>query len=106
MQSSLSGWQPPANYRPVPSAVENITVFAPRPTIEKESEQPTTFKCPQCGATTAYDVAAGGVACEHCGYVSQAKSAAVGQAAEEFEFTLATLTAEATRGWGVERKEL
>lgn len=105
MRSALSGWQPPTNYQPVSSAVENITVFAPRPEVEKESDKPTTFKCPQCGATTAYDVAAGGVACEHCGYVSEAKSATVGQAAEEFEFTLETLS-QAAHGWGVERKEL
>lgn len=108
MQSSLTGWQPPANYQPIPSAVDNITVFAPRPAEEKEPNKPTTFKCPQCGATTAYDVTAGGVACEHCGYVSEAKTANVGRAAEEFEFTLETLTAEAeaAHGWGVERKEL
>lgn len=105
MQSPQMGWQPPANYRPVSSAVENITVFAPRPAVEKDVDQRTTFKCPQCGATTAYDVAAGGVACEHCGYVAQAASATVGQAAEEFEFTLETLS-KAAHGWGVERKEL
>ena len=39
-----------------------------------------TYTCPQCGATTAYNVAAGGVACEHCGYVAPIQAQVVGQA--------------------------
>jgi len=56
----LSGWQPPSNYQPVPSTLEGITVFAPRP-ADVVVEEPTTYKCPQCGATTKYDIAAAGL---------------------------------------------
>lgn len=99
-------WQPPADYVSVASALEGITVFAPRPK-EDTSAAPQTFQCPQCGAATKYDVAAGGVACEHCGYVAPVQALAVGQRAAENEFTLETLKqASAEQGWGVARKEL
>ncbi len=96
-------WQVPAGYAPVPSAIEGISVYAP--VIEEEEEKPTTFKCPQCGATTRYDVSAGGVTCEHCGYTAAAQSKQVGRRAEEFEFTLQTLQ-RATQGWGTDRIEI
>ncbi len=102
---SLAPWQPPTDYRAIESALEGVTVFAPRPPEMKDADAPKTYKCPQCGATTQYDVAAGGVACEHCGYVLETQSAAVGVAAEQFEFTLEAL-GKAAHGWGVDRKEL
>ncbi len=102
--SPSTSWQPPADYAPVASALPGITVFAPRPKTA-QAEAPQTFRCPQCGATTKYDVAAGGVACEHCGFTAPAKAQTLGRQAEESEFTLETLS-QAEHGWGVARKEL
>jgi Zn finger protein HypA/HybF involved in hydrogenase expression len=76
----------------------------PQPKVTKP-DIPVTFKCPQCGATTRYDVAAGGVACEHCGYTARPEAQRVGRQAEEFEFTLDTWN-QAQAGWGVDRQEL
>jgi len=49
------------------------------------------------------------VACEYCGYVQPAaespQEAQVGRRAQEFEFTLETLS-QAEQGWGVARREL
>jgi DNA-directed RNA polymerase subunit RPC12/RpoP len=102
--SPLAPWQPPADYVPVASSLPGITVFAPRPKTV-QADAPQTFKCPQCGAATKYDVTAGGVACEHCGYTAQAKAQTVGRQAQESEFTLETLN-RAEHGWGVARQEL
>ncbi len=101
---SLAPWPPPADYVPVESKLEGVTVFAPRPTAEMQ-DVPRTFQCPQCGATTKYDVAAGGVACEYCGYTTPVAVQPVGERAEQFEFTLEALS-QGSRGWGVARKEL
>jgi DNA-directed RNA polymerase subunit RPC12/RpoP len=97
-------WQPPANYQAIASAVEGITVFAPGPE-EKLPDSPITYQCPNCGATTRYDVSAGGIACEHCGYTAATKAQQVGTLAESFEFSLDNLR-NAAQGWGVERREL
>lgn len=97
-------WQPPPNYRLVESKVSGITIFAPA-AVEEELETAKTYKCPQCGATTRFNVAAGGVACEHCGYIAPVQADQVGQRADEFEFTLETLS-QAEQGWGVTRQEL
>jgi DNA-directed RNA polymerase subunit RPC12/RpoP len=100
---------PPPNYEQVTSAVEGITVWQPRPAATTTVDAPATFTCPQCGATTHYDIAAGGVACEYCGYVKpvapSAQAAPVGRKAQEFEFTLETLS-QSEQGWGVIRREL
>jgi len=102
----ISAWQPPSNYQPVPSTLEGITVFGPRPRQEDVVvEEPTTYKCPQCGATTKYDIAAGGVACEHCGYTAPAQAQRVGVQAPRSEFTLETLS-QADKGWGLDRRVL
>lgn len=101
---TLAGWQPPGNYQPAPSTLEGITVFAPRPE-EIAVEEPVTYKCPNCGATTRYDVAAGGVACESCGYLAPAQAQKVGERAERMEFTLKTLS-QAEKGWGLDRRVL
>ena len=98
---------PPPDYEQVASAVEGITVWQPRRVVTTV-DAPKTFTCPQCGATTHYDIATGGVACEYCGYVKPAASdqaAPLGRRAEEFEFTLETLS-QAEQGWGVARREL
>ena len=104
MNTNLPAWQPPENFIPLPSALPGITVFAPRPK-EKPSGAPQIFKCPQCGASTKFDVASGGVACEHCGYTTATQAQTVGLQAQAMEFTLETLSKSAL-GWGVARREL
>jgi DNA-directed RNA polymerase subunit RPC12/RpoP len=103
---TLTNWQIPGGFRQVPSAVEGITVYAPFSQEESAAPAtPNTFKCPNCGANTEYNVAAGGVACEHCGYSVAVKAERVGLNASVFEFTLDALD-QSERGWGVERQEL
>lgn len=104
MATNLPAWQPPPDFVPVESSLPGISVFAPRPK-EIQVDAPQTFSCPQCGATTKFDVAAGGVACEHCGYTAAPKAQKVGLRAQVMEFTLETLN-QADMGWGVERKEM
>lgn len=99
-----SKWTPPTGYIPIQSSLEGVTVYAPQKEDEK-TDTLTVFKCPKCGATTRFDVAAGGVACEHCGYLKPVEAAAIGRKAEEYEFTLETLN-EAEQGWGVMRQAL
>ena len=100
----LANWQPPPEFQPVPSKLEGVTVFAPQP-VKTVSDEIINYKCPQCGATTRFDVAAGGVACEYCGYQVGIEAKQVGRRAQEFEFTLETLD-ESAHGWGVTRNEL
>jgi len=90
----LANWTPPENYLEVDSQIEGISVYAPRPEIVARSDKPTTYTCPKCGASTKFNVSAGGIACEHCGYTSKPDSITVGRSAEELEFTLDTLKAE------------
>ncbi len=96
---------PPQGFQPVASAVEGIQVFAPA-APETAAHQPVVeFKCPQCGATTAYSVPDGGLSCTHCGYYEPATTPVVGKAAEQFEFTVETLQ-RAAHGWGEARNEV
>ena len=99
---------PPPDYEQATSAIPGITVWQPRAVVTTV-DAPKTFTCPQCGATTRYDIAAGGVTCEYCGYVqptaASTQAAPVGRRAQEFEFTLETLS-KAEQGWGVARREL
>ena len=95
--STNQDWQPPTGYAQVASALEGIEVFAPQPEVP-EVEAPSVYKCPQCGATTRYNVAAGGVACEHCGYTAPVQTEQVGRRADEFEFTMETWK-QAEQGW-------
>jgi predicted RNA-binding Zn-ribbon protein involved in translation (DUF1610 family)/ribosomal protein L37AE/L43A len=101
---NLVNWQPPPDYQAVESVVEGVTVFAPRPDVPAVVE-PATYKCPNCGATTKFDVAAGNVTCEHCGYSASTQAQKVGVSAERKEFTLETLS-DAEKGWGLARKVL
>ena len=103
-QTLQKPWQLPADYQAAASTLEGITVFAPRPPEEK-AQTPVEYKCPNCGATTRYDVAAGGVACEYCGYAAPVQEARVEITAPEYEFTLETLS-KAETGWGIARQEL
>ncbi|MEJ2600282.1 MAG: hypothetical protein P8Z00_18245 [Anaerolineales bacterium] len=102
--SQQESWQPPPGFHAVESQVPGILVYAPLPKTETV-EIPGSYKCPNCGATTKYDVSAGGVTCEYCGYTAPAKTKAVGRAAEEAEFTLDTWQ-KAEQGWGVKRQAL
>jgi len=101
-ETRSGAWTPPPGYQQAPSAVDGIVIYAPQE-VQAPAERPATFKCPQCGATTHYDVAAGGVACEYCGYTATPKTEQVGRRAQEFEFTLETWQ-QAEQGWGVERR--
>ncbi len=96
----------PSTYIPLPSTVDGIRVYAPAPEPPQNAPAaPVTFTCPQCGAATRFDVSAGGVACEYCGYTAPTRAAAIGQRAAEQEFTLDVL-AQAVQGWGTPRKAL
>jgi predicted RNA-binding Zn-ribbon protein involved in translation (DUF1610 family) len=97
-------YSPPPNFIQIESQLDGITVFAPALEIDTTPDA-LEFKCPQCGATTAYTPSASGVTCQHCGYVQASETVAVGRAADEAEFTLDNL-ALAERGWGTERKEI
>ncbi len=99
-----SGWQPPAGFVPVESRLEGVSVYAPAPPIQAAPEA-QTFKCPQCGASTAYEPGSASVTCASCGFVQPLQAQVVGRQAEVAEFTLETLEREA-RGWGQERREL
>jgi DNA-directed RNA polymerase subunit RPC12/RpoP len=104
MTSTLPAWQPPPDFVPVESALPGISVFSPRPKAAPV-DAPQTFTCPQCGAATKFDVAAGGVACEYCGFKAAPQAQTVGLQAQSMEFTLETLS-QAELGWGVLRKEM
>jgi hypothetical protein len=96
---------PPPGYIPTLSAVTGIEVFMPAPPDVGSVQEVVDFKCPQCGATTAYSVTDGGLTCSHCGYYEAPKQAIVGKKATQFEFTVETIE-RSTQGWGVERKEI
>jgi DNA-directed RNA polymerase subunit RPC12/RpoP len=95
---------PPPNYIAVETKLPGFEIYAPVST--KEDDKPIhEFKCPNCGAVTAYSIDQGGLACEHCGYKEAVKAEVVGTQAEALEFSLANL-AIAAHGWGDERKDL
>lgn len=89
---------------PVPSRVEGVEVYAPAPTRPSD-EETRTFKCRHCSGPVAYSPARRQLTCPYCGGSQELTAEEVGQAAEEFEFTLEALE-QAQYGWGVERREL
>lgn len=99
----------PSGYVRVESKLEGITVYAPAPRVEQISNA-QTFKCPNCGATTAFDPRAGSVTCSNCGSVYRLRGEQVGRRANEFEFTRELLDQDAAsgtlRGWGLTRRDL
>jgi predicted RNA-binding Zn-ribbon protein involved in translation (DUF1610 family) len=95
---------PPKGYVPAPSHVPRIEVFAPAPKNENLPDL-VDFKCPKCGATIAYDVQAGKLACEYCGYSETVDAQKVGHNAQEFEFTVETVE-RSQKGWGEDRREM
>lgn len=96
---------PPPNYIQTESALSGIEVYLPAPVDPGPHQKIVDFKCPQCGATTAFSAAQGGLTCAHCGYYEPPKKEAVGRQASQFEFTVETMQ-RAAQGWGQERKEL
>ncbi len=103
-QDASSKWTPPLGYIRVESQVPGVIVYAPKPE-EKQEDKARSYACPNCGANIAYNVAAGGVACEYCGYVAPVAEQRVGRSAEEFEFTLDTIS-QSSSGWGTQRQVL
>jgi ribosomal protein L37AE/L43A len=97
-------WSPPTGYQQLESQVPGVSVFAPQPK-KAEIDQAVSYACPNCGANTAYNVSAGGVACEYCGYIASVTAERIGRSAEDFEFTLETLS-QARQGWGTQRQVL
>ena len=95
---------PPPGFVPGPSIIAGIEVFVPGDGVAKRPEV-VDFKCPQCGATIAYNVAEGGLACEYCGYIKPVEETRLGRMAEGFEFKVETLE-RSEKGWGEARKEL
>jgi len=100
-EQNTSHYSPPKGFIQVLSQVPGISVYAPAPEVETTPEI-QTFKCPQCGASTAYDPSQSSVTCDHCGYIYTLDPQVVGQRAEEREFTLENIEI-AERGWGEER---
>jgi Zn finger protein HypA/HybF involved in hydrogenase expression len=81
----------------------DVAVYAPAP--ETAVPEPRTFKCPQCGASTAYSAVEIALTCAHCGYIEKPDVPVVGRLAEEAEFKVETLQ-QADRGWGEARHEI
>jgi len=96
---------PPEGYKPISSKIEGIQVYAPAPAESAPQPEVVDFKCPQCGATTAYSAADGGLTCTHCSYYEPPAKPVEGRRAQEFEFTLDNLE-RAAHGWGEIRNEL
>jgi ribosomal protein L37E len=96
---------PPPGFIPIASAIRGIEVYMPAPPDSGAQKEIVDFKCLQCGATTAYSVADGGLTCTHCGYYEPPQAPVVGKRADQFEFTTETME-RAAQGWGVERKEI
>jgi predicted RNA-binding Zn-ribbon protein involved in translation (DUF1610 family) len=96
---------PPPDFVPSKSRLPGIDVYVPASAVEKRPEV-VDFKCPHCGATTAYSVEKSGLACEYCGYTEPVEQdRPVGQKLENFEFRVDTVE-RAQKGWGSQRKEL
>ncbi|MBM4460424.1 MAG: hypothetical protein FJ011_22130 [Chloroflexi bacterium] len=95
---------PPPDYIAVESAVSGIEIFKPAPPTAPHREV-VTFKCPGCGANTAYSITERGLVCTYCGYHQAPRHGPVGEEAAGFEFTV-DVVARASHGWGVARKEL
>ncbi len=103
-QSNKPSWSPPEGFQKVDSKIPDVIVYAPAPEQPK-IEPKKSYACPNCGANIAYDISAGGIACEYCGYAAPVKAKTVGKQAEEFEFTLETLS-RSEQGWGTQRQVL
>ncbi len=100
----IARWTPPADFRPLASAVEGIEVFGPPPDEEGAPEGPVATKCPRCGASTRYDVERAALGCSFCGWTDeQTPPPAVGAAPGAF--TREALS-QGSVGFGIDRREL
>lgn len=97
-------WNPPQEYIEVQSKDPAIRVWAPK-AIKAVEHKPQTYNCPNCGAPTKYNIAQGGVSCEHCGYTAPTQAANVGKNAKELEFRVETLQ-KSTENWKAEKEQL
>ena len=96
---------PPPNFVLTKSAIDGIEVYMPAPVESGPHQEVVNFNCPQCGATTAFSAADGGLNCAHCGYYEAPHQDVVGKKAQQFEFTVDTME-RSTQGWGEGRKEM
>ena len=78
---------PPPGFIPTNSAISGIEVYQPAPPETTPHQPIVEFKCPQCGAVTAFSAADGSLTCTHCGFHEIPKGIAVGEKAPRFEFT-------------------
>jgi len=102
--SSTRAWAPPDGFHHVASHIEGVDVYALQH-VHTQEDEAKSFSCPNCGANVSYNVSAGGIACEYCGYVAPVKAIRLGQSADEFEFTLETVS-QSSHGWGTHRQVL
>lgn len=96
---------PPPNYFELKSTVTGIIVYAPIKETAPQSDVEVEFKCPRCGAATAYNVVDGMLTCSHCDYSASPVADKVGRLAEESEFSLENLE-RSVYGWGGDNKEI
>jgi predicted RNA-binding Zn-ribbon protein involved in translation (DUF1610 family) len=82
---------PPPGYIPAQSAIDGIEVYLPTPPDLPTHQETVEFKCPQCGAVTAYSAADGGLTCTHCGFYEAPQKEVVGKDAAHYEFTKESL---------------
>ncbi|KPL73086.1 hypothetical protein ADN00_14950 [Ornatilinea apprima] len=99
-------WHIPEGFSQVESKLPGVTVFAPVKQVNGSRDKLVTYTCPRCGAVTRYDIAAGGVACEHCGYVHAVQTQVAGKAAEEHEFRVDVMEKANHVQWTAGRKDL
>ena len=102
--SSTRTWAPPKGFHQVASHIEGVEVYGPQH-VHTHEDEAKSYACPNCGANVSYDVSAGGIACKYCGYVAPVKAVRLGQSADEFEFTLETVS-QSSHGWGTHRQIL
>ena len=96
---------PPPGYKQAESKVKGIEIYLPDIPVNPQTGSVQEFHCPQCGGTTAYNIANQGLQCSYCGYLDKEKIDHVGRQAHENEFTLKVMDL-ANRGWGSVRQEL
>ena len=96
---------PPPGFILTKSSIEGIEIYKPALVTDDRHQEIVDFKCPKCGAVTAYSIVDGGLNCIHCGFYEASKKESVGKGAQQFEFTLETME-RATHGWGEARKAL
>jgi DNA-directed RNA polymerase subunit RPC12/RpoP len=87
------------------SDLDGIEIYKPAIVTDDSYQHVVDFKCPQCGAVTAFSVADGGLKCTHCGFYEAPQKEIIGKGAQQFEFTVETME-RAAHGWGESRRAL